>query len=365
MLFPRTIQRGEPALPDDPRSILLVRLTARGDVLLATPVIAALRRRYPNARISWAVESHAQDFIIHHPELDDVIVWDRAEWKTLLRARRFGAVLRRARDLRAKLRAHRFDLAIDLHGLLRSGWVAWLSGAPVRIGLGSRELSWLLMTATVPKLSNFPGSPSLEYLHLTDRLGLATTDVPMSLHLSEEDEAFVRQKVDELNLAQGYGVACPFTTRPHKHWYEDRWARLADRIAEEIGLPMLLVGGPGDRPAAKRILDQSHSPWVDLVGRCSLSQSAALVKHASLFIGVDTGLTHAAATFHTPCVMLYGSHMPYAEAPNPQARIVLHMPPCAPCVGNVTCGGIHHCMRAITVDEVVEEARALLAGSSV
>ena len=97
------------------------------------------------------------------------------------------------------------------------------------------------MTATVPRLGNFPGSLSLDYLHLADRLGLETTDVPVSLHVSDQDEEFVRRKVGELGLSEGYAVACPFTTRPHKHWYEDRWAQLIDRISEELGLPVLLV----------------------------------------------------------------------------------------------------------------------------
>ena len=407
MPIERTSERPEPTsqftLPDAPRAILLVRLTARGDVLLASPVVEALRRRYPNTHIAWAVESHARSMIEHHEGVDEIIVWDRASWKAMIRAKRWRALWRAFRELRARLRGPGFDVALDLQGLLRSGWVAWLSGAPVRIGLGSKEGSWMLMTGTVPRHGASPGSTTLQYPYFADAIGLPSDALSLHLTLSDEEEGFVPRFVAEHGLERGYAALAPFTTRPQKHWFEDRWAALAGRIRDELGLPVVLLGGPDDCEAAARIataaeaqarsagatesqarnagaaVEQIRSPTpvkaragkrhasdgsppriINLTGRTRLGEAAAVVRHASLFLGVDTCLTHVAVTFERPSVLLFGSNIPYREAPHARARIALELQPCAPCGNHPTCGGVFQCMRALGADEVFALARSAL-----
>lgn len=360
-----------------------MRLTARGDVLLASPVVEALRRRYPKAHIAWAVESHARSMIEHHEGLDEIIVWDRAAWKSLIRAGRWGALWRAFRELRGKLRAPGFDIALDLQGLLRSGWVAWLSGAPVRIGLGSKEGSRMLMTRTVPRHGTAPGSTSLQYPYFADALGLPAEALPLHLTLSDEEEGFVPPFIAEHGLEGGYAALAPFTTRPQKHWFEDRWAALAERIRDELRLPVVLLGGPADREAARRIAaagqkriqgdapmerrtgDEnagtgSPPPIIDLTGRTRLGEAAAVVKHAGLFLGVDTCLSHVSVAFRRPSVLLFGSNIPYREAPHARARIALELQPCAPCGNRPTCGGAFRCMRALEVEEVFDLAKTVV-----
>ncbi len=367
-----TSQRREPAsrrpgptsqfaLPDAPRAILLVRLTARGDVLLASPMVEALRRRYPKAHIAWAVESHARSMIEHHEGLDEIIVWDRAAWKGIIRAGRWGALWRAFRELRARLRAPGFDIALDLQGLLRSGWVAWLSGAPVRIGLGSKEGSWMLMTGTVPRHGTAPGSTSLQYPYFADALGLPSEALALHLVLGDGEKEFAARLIAEHGLAEGYAALAPFTTRPQKHWFEDRWAALAGRIRDELGLPVVILGGPADREAGRRIAGTgSPAPIIDLTGRTRLGEAAAVVRHAGLFLGVDTCLSHVSVAFHRPSVLLFGSNIPYREAPHARARIALELQPCAPCGNRPTCDGVFWCMQALGVDEVFAMARAVV-----
>ncbi len=349
------------ALPDAPRAILLVRLTARGDVLLASPVVEALRRRYPKAHIAWVVESHARSMIEHHEGLDEIIVWDRAAWKGMIRAGRWRALWRAFRELRARLRAPGFDIALDLQGLLRSGWVAWLSGAPVRIGLGSKEGSWMLMTGTVPRHGTAPGSTSLQYPYFADALGLASETPALHLVLGDDDEDFAARFIAEHGLEGGYAALAPFTTRAQKHWFEDRWAALAGRIRDELGLPVVILGGPADREAAGRIAGAgSPAPIVDLTGRTRLGEAAAVVKRAGLFLGVDTCLSHVSVAFRRPSVLLFGSNIPYREAPHARARIALELQPCAPCGNRPTCDGAFWCMQALEVDEVFAMARTVV-----
>ncbi len=366
-------------LPDSPRAILLVRLTARGDVLLASPVVEALRRRYPQAHIAWAVESHARSMIEHHEDLDEIIVWDRAGWKAMIRAGRWRELRRAFRELRRRLRAPGFDVALDLQGLLRSGWVAWLSGAPLRIGLGSKEGSRVLMTGTVPRYGTGPGSTSLQYPYFAGALGLPNDASSLHLALSDAEERFVQRFVAESGLSSGYAALAPFTTRPQKHWFEDRWGALAARICHQLGLPVVILGGPADRDAAGRIARlaaecihgraavqtgdgnagvRSQAAVIDLTGRTRLGEAAAVVKHARLFVGVDTCLTHVSVAFRRPSVLLFGSNIPYRGAPHERARIALELQPCAPCGNHPTCGGEFRCMRALGIDEVFALARS-------
>ena len=357
---PPTEGTGHLRLPDSPRAILLVRLTARGDVLLASPVVEALRRRYPEAHIAWAVESHARSMIEHHEGLDEIIVWDRASWKAMIRAGRWWELQRAFRELRRRLRAPGFDVALDLQGLLRSGWVAWLSGAPVRIGLGSKEGSWLLTTGTVPRHGTGPGSTSLQYPYFARALGLPSEGLALHLAVGDAEESFVPRFVAEYGLPSGYAALAPFTTRPQKHWFEDRWGALAVRIRDQLGLPVVILGGPVDRDAAGRIagLAKGAAPVIDLTGRTRLGEAAAMVKHARLFVGVDTCLTHVSVAFRRPSVLLFGSNIPYRGAPHERARIALELQPCAPCGNHPTCGGEFRCMRALGVDEVFALARS-------
>lgn len=357
---PRPGPTSQFALPDAPRAILLVRLTARGDVLLASPVVEALRRRYPKAHIAWAVESHARSMIEHHEDLDEIIVWDRAAWKNMIRAGRWGALWRAFRELRARLRAPGFDIALDLQGLLRSGWVAWLSGAPVRIGLGSKEGSRMLMTGTVRRHGAAPGSTSLQYPYFADALGLPSEALALHLVLSDGEEDFAARFIADHGLGGGYAALAPFTTRPQKHWFDDRWGEIAGRIRAELGLPVVILGGPADREAARRIAAAAPPPIIDLTGRTRLGEAAAVVRRAGLFLGVDTCLSHVSVAFRRPSVLLFGSNIPYREAPHARARIALELQPCAPCGNRPTCGGAFWCMQALGVDEVFDLAKTVV-----
>ncbi|MCY4646132.1 MAG: glycosyltransferase family 9 protein [Gammaproteobacteria bacterium] len=361
------------ALPAAPRAILVVRLTARGDVLLASPVVEALRRRYPEAHLAWAVESHARSMIEHHEGLDEIVVWDRAAWKDMIRAGRWRALRRAFRELRGRLRAPRFDVALDLQGLLRSGWVAWLSGAPMRIGLGSKEGSRLLMTGIVPRHGAAPGSTSLQYPYFADALGLPSEGLSLRLALSGEQEDFAPRFIAEHGLERGYAALAPFTTRPQKHWFEERWAALAVRIRADLGLPVVILGGPADRRAAGRIAALARDRTgdglataeplpglIDLTGRTRLGEAAAVVKHAGLFVGVDTCLSHVSVAFRRPSVLVFGSNIPYRAAPHARARIALELQPCAPCGNRPTCNGAFWCMKALEVDTVFDLAKTVV-----
>ena len=353
-------------IPPDVRKILIVRLSARGDLVFASPLAGALRRRYPDAHIAWAVEERTADVIRHNPHLDEVIVWERAAWRQMLRSGRWGALCGAAVDFFGALRDRRFDVAIDVQGLLRSGLMAFLSGAPVRIGLAPREGSRLLMTRVVERGGNVRLITS-DSLHLAEMLGLDAGSFAMEIPRGAAELAMVDRFVREEGLGGGFVVACPFTTEFYKHWIEDRWAALIQQIRERIGLGVVLLGGPADRAAADRILGGVAElpgggvPLVDLVGGTTLGEASAVVSRCTVLVGVDTGLSHMAHAYGRPAVLIFGPHTPYMDPPGPGATILHSGRSCSPCRGKLVCDGRIDCMNDIRVARVLAAVEARVA----
>jgi heptosyltransferase-1 len=341
-------------------SILIIRLSAIGDVVMASPLAAALRRAHPDARLTWLVEPAAAGLLDANPDLDEVLVWPRAEWRRACGKGRVLALVRLFLQLRRALRGRRFDLAIDAQGLLKSGVWAWVSGAPRRVGLGSREGSARLMTEVVERGGD-PRRIGSEYLFLAEHLGLPTDDFRMHVALADEDRRYARALLARHRVQDAYAVLCPFTTRPQKHWVESRWADLAGRLGRSLGLGVVMLGGPGDGAAAARIADAAPRRVVNATGLTTLRQAGALIEAARLLVGVDTGLSHMGIAFGTPSVLLFGSTLPYLETTRADARVLYHPLPCSPCRRDPTCDGAYTCMRSIDPGEVMEAAREVIA----
>jgi len=340
-------------------AILVVRLSAIGDIVMASPLIHALRERYPQAYIAWLVQPESAALLRDHPELDEVIVWPRAQWRDLWRQRHLLTLFRTVRAFRAELRRRGFSLAIDLQGLMKSGLLAWLSGAATRIGLGSREGSQRLMTEVLPR----GGEAALigsEYRFLAQRLGLPTHDFRMRIGIGAAAETEAAQLRQALPAGGRYAVICPFTTRPQKHWFVAHWRALIAQISADLGMPVVMLGGPGDVDAAREIA--RGGDLVDLVGRTDLQTAAALIRDSSLLVGVDTGLTHIGIAFDRPTICLFGSTRPYLRSDSPNTRVIYHALDCSPCRRNPTCNGAFTCLREISPDEVMGEAQRLLQG---
>ncbi len=333
------------------QNILIIRLSAIGDVVFASPLIKALRRRYPDANISWLVEPAAAPLLHNNPDIDEVIVWPKSEWKQLWKQRKYITLLKALGLLRKHLKAKNFDLAIDLQGLLKSGiWALW-SDAPVRIGLGSKEASARFMTQVISRQGDDPRIGS-EYYHLALQMKLDVGDFSMDIALSDEDEAYAA----EFRSQGEYAVICPFTTRPQKHWVASRWPELARQIMAQLGVPVIMLGGPGDVAAAAP-LQAANDKIINLVGKSSLTQTAAIIKQSSLLVGVDTGLTHMGIAFNVPTLALFGSTCPYRDTTRENARVLYPKMECSPCRRNPVCDGDFSCMKKITVDTVMQNIR--------
>jgi heptosyltransferase-1 len=343
--------------------LLIVRTSAIGDVVFASPFAAAVKRTYPETHLAWLVEPGIDELLAADPCIDELILWPKEEWKRLWAEKRWGQLIRCVNEFRQMLRAKGFDTAIDMQSLLKSGLLAWLSGAPRRIGLGSREGGQWLMTEVVPK-DGILRRISSEYLYLAERLGLDTGEFLPRLCIADATETRAQTLMAEHGLARGrFAAFAPFTTRPQKHWFEDAWQTLARRVRDELGLTPVILGGSADRAAAERIA--TATPGVaQLAGVTRLPEAAALIRHARLLVGVDTGLTHMGTAFNTPMVALFGSTRPYLDTCRANGKVIWLGLECSPCRRRPTCKGAYTCLRDITPAQVMAEARAMLTVES-
>jgi len=343
---------------NDPKHILIIRMSAIGDVVFASAMISALRSRYPHTRLSWLAEQPAAQLLQHHPGLDEVIVLPRSHWKQLRGDRHYLKIFREMRAFARELRARQIDWALDCQGLLKSAVWAWFSGAKRRIGLGSKEGSRLLMTETLDRDANIEHFAS-EYRHLVEYLDCRREAWQYNFDCGEAANQDAAALMAKHHLKDGYIALCPFTTRPQKHWFDDNWTRLLAEL-QSTGLPLVMLGGPGDVDHAQHLA--THSV-INLTGQTGLLTSAALLQQATLIIGVDTGLTHMGTAFGRPTVCLFGSTIPYRMTDNPGTVVLYHQLPCSPCHRRPTCEGAFTCMQEITPAQVAATANKLLAAA--
>lgn len=336
--------------------ILIVRLSAIGDLVMASPLIGAFQRTWPQARLTWLVEEGSKAVIEANPALDEIIVWPRGRWRKLLREKRFLTLGKEIRTFVKDLRNNRFDLAVDAQGLLKSGIWTWLSGAPRRVGIGSREGSRFLMTRVVSREGASDGLSS-QYLLLAEALGLQTDPFTMEVALSDAAVRYAAKFREKIGTP--YLALSPFTTRPQKHWFEKRWSQLSDHLFCEFGLKTVILGGREDMESADRFAENARG-MINLAGRTTLQEAGAVIQGSSLLVGVDTGLTHMGIALDVPTVALFGATRPYLDTTGTSGKVLYHKLDCSPCRRNPTCDGKFPCMDAITTGEVLKAAKELL-----
>lgn len=276
--------------------ILIVRLTAIGDVLHGLPVLCALRDHLPGAELGWIVEGRASCLLEGHPALDRLIAAPR-HWLKSLRA---------VRQVRREVRRFAPDVTVDVQGLTRSAVAAWLSGAKRRIGFGcekGRELSpWLnneLVRSTAPHIID-------ANLELLRPLGIEEPEVRFDLPETEADRQSCGETLDRLGQSGPFALINVGAGWPSKLWRMERYGAVARHLGRRWGLPTLVVwAGTEERAAATAVVTQSDSCAV-MAPETSLRELAALCRQATLFVGSDTGPLHLAAAVGTPCVGLYG-----------------------------------------------------------
>ncbi len=289
------------------KRILLIKLRHHGDMLLTTPVINALHERYPNCEIDILLYKETEAILRFHPAISAIHAIDRSWKKQGLRYQ-----LQQEFALLKSIRARRFDLVINLADQWRSAAITLLSGAPVRIGFDyqkRRSFFWRRAHTALVTTQNHGKLHTVEQnLSILAPLDIGITDRCASMYYPPADGAFRQQKLDEHGITGDYIVIQPTSRWTYKCWGDAKMARLID-VLQRRELPIVLTAAPDkkERDMIAHILSLCHNTRVvSLAGELTLTQLAAVIDRARLFIGVDSAPMHMAAALNTPCIALFG-----------------------------------------------------------
>jgi ADP-heptose:LPS heptosyltransferase len=358
------------ATPRGGGRILLVRLSAIGDILQCLPAAAELRGALPGASLHWLVEDRCAALLRGHPLLDGVVVYERrARGREARRPWLWPRALLRLWRLRRALRAIRADAAVDLQGNLKGALLSRLSGAPRRIGLaagqGGMERSHWLATERV-RLPAPPVHRAARARALLAPLGLPPEGPRTAVPPAGVDAAGPTAEAWLASAGlkpRGFAVLHPGVSGfgDFKKWPADRWADLARALRDRRALPVLLTAGPGEEALADAVAGLSSGAARRGPATRSLAELGALLARAAVVVGSDTGPVHLAASLGVPTVALFGPKDPAVYAPTgPRARVVWKRIWCSPC--RLRRCGDPVCMTEMRLDEVLPAVEEALAG---
>lgn len=368
----------------DFKTILLIKLSALGDVVQTIPVLNALRARYPKARIDWLIADEFAELVADHPAVSNVITFRRGDWSAPWRAAPYVAAAR----LIATLRAASYDLAIDLQGQLRSAVFAFASGAPVRIGFDKpRKDIWKTLTRAIPaeaKKHAWQGAREGSWLAYTHHMALPTLDLhpverylavaPMlGLDAAAPDFSFAippqaATRIDallnyyEIGKAKPLAIVAPGTNWDTKAWRKDGFAEVARHLLQK-GLAVILIGSPSERALCEEV-GRLAPGAIDLAGETTLPELAALIRRSALCVSNDSGPMHLATALERPVIGLFGPTDPIWAGPYRRADAVLRVElPCAPCYLRRLreCPNDHACMKNLGAGKVIALADGIVA----
>ena len=299
--------------------ILIVRLSAIGDVVRVLPALHALRDRYPGAQIDWVVEGKSEAMLEGHPAIDRRWVFHRTPDR--------GQAWRTFRALMGHIRDARYELVLDFHGIAKSGLLTWASRAPRRIGFArprAQECSWLAYTERV-RLPHQRLNRIEENWLLCAAADAPhrTLDVAIEVPDAVEDalDPFFTERFGDAKRVVAVHVA---VDRPEKQWPLAHFAALCDLLMADGRFDVLLTYGPGQRDMAERVAGQARRRPLLAPETPDLKHYAALLQRVDLYVGGDTGPMHIAAALGMPTVAIFGGTDPAKHAPLRQPSRVVY-----------------------------------------
>ncbi len=327
-------------------NVLIVRLSAMGDIVHTVPVAVALRRHRPEARIDWLVDRRYAVTLDLFDAVDRVITVDPAgAWRATV-----GVV--------RALRRTGYDAVIDAQGLLKSAILARFAGGARTIGFAREALrepaAARFYTETV--MPDRAAHVARQNLSLLTALGIAASDIATPVRAIESGVA------DEVVRADGprFGILNPGAGWPNKQWPPERFGEVARVIAQRHGLEWIVVWGPGEEALARRV-EEASSGTAMLAPPTTLPDLMALIERAAIVIAGDTGPIHLAAAAGTPVVGLYGPTNPARNGPGSPADVTLSKFESCQCHHKRRCTAPSWCLDAISVNDVVSAVERRLA----
>ena len=341
-------------------NILIVKMSAIGDVIHTLPALNALRAHFTDAYITWLVEEAASSIIESHEAVDRVIISKRERWlKELVGV----SCLKNMRDIFRfieELRDTRYDLVIDFQGLLKSAVMVQLCRGKRKIGYDkTREFSYLVLNE---RLSPYDRDKHaiLRYLDLIRNLGVNTGNIEFNVPSGKNLRAQARSLLSQKGWNRQPVVAInPMAKWDTKLWDAGNFSRLADMLVQNLGCFVVFTGSKTDEEEIIKIFSGMNNSCANLAGLTDLRVLAALYEICTCLISTDTGPMHLAAAVGSPVVALFGPTAPWRTGPFGEGHQVLRADlSCSPCFKK-ECDNVA-CMRHISVEQVFDSVSRIL-----
>ncbi len=344
-------------------SILILRMSAFGDIICALPVLRALRDEYPHIRIGWVVDARFKELVENDPAIDTVHVAPLSRWKKMARSpKQWPRLLAERRALKAELRRANYEVCVELQGILKSGFLARMAGCAKTVHMGSGRLAKRRWLFPGPRVEQDGPHAVDRMLPLARALGADTGNPRFDLHIPGDAQAYADAMFEAHDFqASGPLVALnPGAFAEHRMWPADRFVALARRLKDELDARIVVVGGPDDVDLAEGIVRDADVNALCTAGKTSLLQLAGVLSHCEALVTGDTGPQHMAYALGKKVVALFGPANPESTGPYGDEHIVIQKPfDCQPCYAHPTCDD-YPCMKAIEVGEVVAAVREVL-----
>lgn len=341
----------------EPKRILITRTDRLGDVVLSTPVIKFLRKKYPSAHIAFMVRPYTRDVVEHNPDLDEIIVYDKyyqhkSPWSTI----KFALALRKKK----------IDTAIALHPTNRIHIMLFLAGIPVRVGYDRKFGKLLTRRAVHDKQSGRKHEVDYNF-ELLERAGFDDVkDAERRPYIVTNNNE--KRVVDAILKDQGIGkrIAAVHAgaSCPSKRWPPERFAQVCDIVASRFGRDIVLVGESETEKYSDKVSSNMNIRAFDLTDILRVGELAEFLSRCDVFISNDSGPVHVSAAVGTPVVCIFGRNDPGLSSarwgPLGEKDIVLHKDTgCTECLAH-NCVKEFACLRAISVDEVIAAVSKIL-----
>jgi lipopolysaccharide heptosyltransferase I len=344
-----------------PDSILVIRLSSLGDVLMSVPAVRALRQRFPGAHISWLAEGSVTGILAHQDFIDEVIFFPRAALTRHLKSGHFATEAYILRDFLRDLRKREYDCILDLHGIAKSVALMRLARGKRRIGFGktfAKDMSHLFYGEKVEGTE--------KRIHKVERnmlaaryLGCGDPPGDAPLHVHDSARAYIDDFLGSHGITPPVIAVNPFASRDStfKRWPLERYADLIGMIRRERMGSVIIIWGPGEREEAQR-LAAMVGDGARLACQTDIAQLYALLSRSAVYIGGDTGTTHLASAAGVPVLCLFGPPDFLVNRPYSKNSVVIRKDvPCSPCKRK-DCR-TRECLMTISSDEVFEALRKI------
>lgn len=267
---------------------------------MCTPVIRALRQKYPQSHLAFLTEGESKSILENNPNLNEVIIWDKNKYQNWFYA------LKKIKEIREK----KFDLVIDLLGTPRTALAAFLSGSKKRIGFAYRFRKTFYNLKVVPDRQEKYGA--FYKLDSLKALGIESKDGKLELVLNSKAKNFAQRFFAENNISDSdFKITIsPAARRRFNFWFLDRYAKVADGLMEKYSAKVILVWGPGEREIVEKIASLMKFKPIISSETATLLELAGILEKSDLHLGNDNGTKHIATAVGVPTVTIYGPHSP-------------------------------------------------------